>query len=275
MEDRSNATLERFLRARRYDVPLSAAMFVEHRCWRASFGWAQGARDVPTQLAQRKVCMQGLCRDGLPFVLVVARAHVPTGAAGVPELHRFFVYVMDTISTAMCVVVRSVRSAPHAPALGCVRSSALVWRVRLLTEVRVRHALCSHATIPPRRGPAGMFRILVDLRGMSRHNADLAAMKVAFGVLQKGFPERMAHLWLAEPPGVFHALWRLMSPFVAPGTHDKIGFVAGRDVARVLGVHVDAALLPADWGGSGALRPLSDGPAIWQPQHGEQPRRRY
>jgi hypothetical protein len=120
-----------------------------------------------------------------------------------------------------------------------------------------------------------MFRILVDLRGMSRANADLAAMKVAFAVLQKAFPERMAHLWLAEPPAVFHALWRLMSAFVAPSTRDKIDFVAGRDVARVVGKHVDTALLPADWGGTSPLRPLSAGPAIWQPQSGEQPRRRY
>ena len=48
--------------------------------------------------------------------------------------------------------------------------------------------------------PAGQFRLLVDLRWMGRANADLAAMKVAFEVLQKGFPERLSKIWLAEPP---------------------------------------------------------------------------
>ena len=120
-------------------------MFLEHRRWRASFEptpWVQGPENVANQLAQRKVAMQGLCRDGLPFVIVVARHHRPTGREGVPELHRAFVYIMDCITAAA--------------------------------------------------GPGGMFRILVDLRYMSTANADLNAMKVAFDVLQKGFPERCA-----------------------------------------------------------------------------------
>ena len=226
VEDRSDATLERFLRARKYDVAVASAMYLEHRRWRAAFGWRQGPENIGVQLAQQKVCMQGLCRDGLPFVIVAACRHVPTGKAGVPELFRFFIYTMDTISTAM--------------------------------------------------GPAGMFRILVDLRGMSSANADLAAMRVAFEVLQKGFPERMAHLWLAEPPGVFKAMWTLIRPLVAVSTRDKIDFVAGKDVAAVVGKHVDTSLLPEDWGGTTALRPLDAGPAVWERRApGEERRRRY
>jgi hypothetical protein len=125
-------------------------------------------------------------------------------------------------------------------------------------------------------------------------------------VLQKGFPERMALLWLAEPPAVFAALWKLMAPFVAPATREKsarpsqcasrvlacgetltfalflsaaaVNFVAGKDVAAVVGKHVDAALLPADWGGTTALRPLDAGPAVWEPRFATgdpPPRRRY
>ena len=143
IEDRSNATLERFLRARKYDVAVAAAMYLEHRRWRAAFSptpWVQGPEDVAGQLAQRKVAMQGLCHDGLPFVIVVARNHRPTGREGVPELNRAFVYIMDCITAAA--------------------------------------------------GPGGQFRIAVDLRSMTTANADLNAMKVAFDVLQKGFPER-------------------------------------------------------------------------------------
>ena len=85
VEDRSNAALERFLRARKYDVPVAAAMYLEHRRWRAAFSptpWVQGPGNVANQLAQCKVAMQGLCHDGLPFVIVVARNHRPTGKEG-------------------------------------------------------------------------------------------------------------------------------------------------------------------------------------------------
>ena len=118
-------------------------MYLEHRRWRAAFSptpWVQGPGDVAGQLAQCKVAMQGLCHDGLPFVIVVARNHRPTGREGVPELNRAFVYIMDCITAAA--------------------------------------------------GPGGQFRIAVDLRSMTTANADLNAMKVAFDVLQKGFPER-------------------------------------------------------------------------------------
>ena len=214
MEDRSAATLERFLRARKYDVAVAASMFLEHRRWRSSFGWAQRPVDMDAQLAQRKVCMQGLCRDGLPFVIVAACRHRGTGRDGVPELNRFFVYVMDTITTAT--------------------------------------------------GQAGTFRLLVDLRGLSTANADLAAMRVAFDVLQKGFPERMGTLWLAEPPMIFAAMWKLIMPFVAPATREKILFVPGKSVRAVVGKHVHPSLLPRDWGGDSELRHLDEGPAVWE-----------
>lgn len=202
-------------------------MFLEHRRWRAGFGWVQTSVDVPVQLAQRKVSFQGLCRDGMPFVIVTANAHRPTGKEGVPELHRFFVYIMDVLSTAM--------------------------------------------------GPGGMFRILVDLRDMHRANADLSAMKVAFEVLQNNFPERMSHLWLAEPPLVFLGLWRLMRPFIASATRDKVDFLAAKDVQAVVGKHVHPSLLPADWGGTTPLRLLGTGPAVWEQarREGEAVQRRY
>lgn len=124
-------------------------------------------------------------------------------------------------------------------------------------------------------GPGGQFRLLVDLRGVSSANADVRAMRVAFNVLQKGFPERVAHLWLAEPPAVFAGLWRLISPLVAPSTRAKINFCAGADVGKVVGRHVDAALLPPDWGGTTPLRPLTAGPPPWAPPDGAARPRKY
>jgi len=230
-EDRSNAALERFLRARKYDLAVTKALFLEHRRWRSGWGWVQGPHDIATQLGQQKVLMQGLCasscllglglpltpplgHDGLPFVVVVARNHHPTGKEGLAELFRFFVYVMDTLSTAM--------------------------------------------------GPGGQFRILVDLRRMSSANADLAAMKVAFEVLQKGCPERMRKCWLAEPPAIFLGLWRIISPFLPHSTREKFSFLPGREVKAVVGRLVPMAVLPADWGGDAPARALDAGLAVWE-----------
>ena len=90
-EDRSDATLERFLRARNYHLLAAKTMWLDHRAWRQSFGWVQPPIDMKTQLAQEKVCLQGLCRDGLPFVVVIAARHQATFATGADELSRFFV----------------------------------------------------------------------------------------------------------------------------------------------------------------------------------------
>jgi hypothetical protein len=232
-EDRSNAALERFLRARGFKIQVAAALFLEHRRWRSTFDWVQGPNNITKQLAHQVVCMQGLCKDGLPFVIVVANRFKPSGKEGIPELFRFFIYVM----------VRMPASSSHS-----------------LSQPFLQD------TIASAMGPGGQFRLLVDLRNMSSANADLGAMKVAFNVLQKGFPERMRTLWLAEPPGLFLALWRLVSVLVAPSTKEKIQFIAGKHVKATVGKHVPLSLLPADWGGTGALRPLSAELAVWDPR---------
>lgn len=110
---------------------------------------------------------------------------------------------------------------------------------------------------------------------MTRANADLAAMRVAFDVLQKGFPERLCKIWLAEPPAVFLALWRLITPFVAPSTREKFNFVSGADHVRasVVAAGVPLSVLPTDWGGEAELRPLSAEPAVWEV--GDRAERRY
>ena len=80
----------------------------------------------------------------------------------------------------------------------------------------------------------------------------------------KGFPERLRKIWLAEPPAVFLALWRLITPFVAPSTREKFNFVRGGDVHAAVARHVPQSVLPTDWGGEAELRPLSTEPAVWE-----------
>ena len=44
----------------------------------------------------------------------------------------------------------------------------------------------------------------------------------------------MRHLWLAEPPAIFAALWRCVSPLIAPSTREKIDFCRGSDVNKIV-----------------------------------------
>ena len=86
-EDRSPATLERFLRARDYDVDVAAALMLEHRAWRVAANWAVGIERVtPADLASRKIALQALSRRGEPLLIIVASRHskcalVPSHAA--------------------------------------------------------------------------------------------------------------------------------------------------------------------------------------------------
>ena len=75
-EDRSPATLERFLRARDYDAAVAAELFLEHRAWRNTFGWhVTGAEVLPSQLAAEKIALQGLSRTGAPLLVILAGRH--------------------------------------------------------------------------------------------------------------------------------------------------------------------------------------------------------
>ena len=121
--------------------------------------------------------------------------------------------------------------------------------------------------------PGGQFVVLLDLTGLTRHNLDLKALLACFDILQKYYVERVAHIWFAQPPTIFWAAWRLVTPFVAPKTRDKIAFLYGADVKQTLLRHFDAADIPAEYGGSGALRPVKPEGAPWEAPDAQRQRR--
>lgn len=212
-ECRSNMTLERFLRARDYNPKVAAALYLEHRRWRQSFRWSVSPASIPNQLAAEKLCLQGVAKNGQPFVCLLARRH--TGSArDMEEVKRFFVYTMDTIIQGL--------------------------------------------------GPGGKFLIMVDLGGLSNKNTDLKTAAVAFEILQKYYVERMGALWLVNPLTLFWAMWKFLSPLIAPATREKIHFIRGKEISDLL-AHCDAGVIPSEYGGTAPLRPISAGPAPWEP----------
>uniref|UniRef100_A0A7N0TCN8 CRAL-TRIO domain-containing protein n=1 Tax=Kalanchoe fedtschenkoi TaxID=63787 RepID=A0A7N0TCN8_KALFE len=94
-------TLMRFLIARSMDPEKAAQMFVQWFNWRHSFvpsGFVDES-EVADELEHRKVCLQGLTKNGYPLMIVLGSKHRP------PKDHtqfkKFVVYLLDkTLSSS-------------------------------------------------------------------------------------------------------------------------------------------------------------------------------
>ena len=225
LEDRSPATLERFLRARDYDGPGATALFLEHRAWRTKLGWRVPASRIPArEFAHQKICLQATSVDGRPLLLIVSRRHSMVDR-DMDASRAFIVHTMDRIFDAM--------------------------------------------------RPGGQFLVLVDFNGLSRANADIKVLIACFEILQKFYVERVKHLWFVEPPTLFFALWKIVQPFVAPKTREKIVFLYGKEVASTVLAHFKAEDIPREYGGAGDYRPIGPGPCVWETLPGMPRRRKY
>nr|GMD21854.1 SEC14 cytosolic factor-like [Ipomoea batatas] len=74
-ESFGDPTLMRFLIARAMDPEKAGKMFVQWRQWRAAFvplGYIPDS-EVPDELESRKICLQGLSKNGLPVMIVRGR----------------------------------------------------------------------------------------------------------------------------------------------------------------------------------------------------------
>ncbi|CAA3000055.1 phosphatidylinositol transfer protein 3 [Olea europaea var. sylvestris] len=92
--------IRRFLRARDLDVEKASAMFLKYLSWRKEFvpnGFISPS-EIPNDLAQDKLFMQGHDKTGRPIVLVFAERHKPTS---VEEFKRFVTYTLDQICARM------------------------------------------------------------------------------------------------------------------------------------------------------------------------------
>ncbi|TQD70930.1 hypothetical protein C1H46_043539 [Malus baccata] len=88
-------TLMRFLIARSMDPDKAANMFVQWHKWRASFvpnGFVSDA-EVKDQLADRKIFLQGLSKDGYPVMVVKASKHCPSKDQ--LQFKKFVVHLLD------------------------------------------------------------------------------------------------------------------------------------------------------------------------------------
>ncbi|XP_019176520.1 PREDICTED: CRAL-TRIO domain-containing protein YKL091C isoform X1 [Ipomoea nil] len=94
-ESYGDPTLMRFLIARAMDPEKAAKMFVQWRQWRAAFvplGYIPDS-EVPDELESRKICLQGLSKNGFPVMIVKGRNHFP--AKDQLQFKKFVVHLLD------------------------------------------------------------------------------------------------------------------------------------------------------------------------------------
>ncbi|KAK7282144.1 hypothetical protein RIF29_10718 [Crotalaria pallida] len=95
-------TLRRFLRARDLDVEKGSAMFLKYMKWRRSFvpnGFISPS-EIPDELAQEKMYVQGLDKMGRPITIAFAAKHFQS-KDGPDSFKRFVVFALDKLCSRM------------------------------------------------------------------------------------------------------------------------------------------------------------------------------
>uniref|UniRef100_A0A0V0IPC4 Putative ovule protein n=1 Tax=Solanum chacoense TaxID=4108 RepID=A0A0V0IPC4_SOLCH len=92
-------SLRRFLRARDLDIEKSAAMFLKYLKWRQSFvqKGSISVSEIPNEIAQNKMFMQGEDKQGCPIAVVFGGRHIQNKLGGVEEFKRFIVFALDKL----------------------------------------------------------------------------------------------------------------------------------------------------------------------------------
>ncbi|PON57019.1 CRAL-TRIO lipid binding domain containing protein [Parasponia andersonii] len=92
--------LRRFLRARDMDIEKASNMFLKYLNWRHSFvpTGSISASQIPNEIAQNKLFMQGFDRNGRPIILVYGGRHKQLK---LDDFKRFVVLCLDKICARM------------------------------------------------------------------------------------------------------------------------------------------------------------------------------
>ncbi|WCJ26715.1 Sec14p-like phosphatidylinositol transfer family protein [Euphorbia peplus] len=94
--------IRRFLRARELDVDKASTMFLKYLSWKRSFmpNGPISASQIPTELAQNKLFMQGVDKKNHPIVVVFGAKHIPY-KGNLDEFKRFVVFSLERICARM------------------------------------------------------------------------------------------------------------------------------------------------------------------------------
>ncbi|KAJ8759340.1 hypothetical protein K2173_006860 [Erythroxylum novogranatense] len=90
--------IRRFLRARELDIEKASKLFLKYLSWRRSFvpNGSISPSEIPNELAQNKLFMQGVDKQNRPIVIVFGARHKPYKGS-LEEFKRFVVFTLDRI----------------------------------------------------------------------------------------------------------------------------------------------------------------------------------
>ncbi|KAL3512061.1 hypothetical protein ACH5RR_024778 [Cinchona calisaya] len=96
-------TIRRFLRARDLDIEKASSMLLKYLKWRKMFvpnGYISPF-EVPNEIAQNKMFMQGKDKMGRPIALLIGARHFQNCKGGSDEFKRFVVFSLDKLGARM------------------------------------------------------------------------------------------------------------------------------------------------------------------------------
>ncbi|XP_062168447.1 CRAL-TRIO domain-containing protein YKL091C-like isoform X2 [Alnus glutinosa] len=95
-------TIRRFLRARDLNIKKASALFLKFLKWRQTFvpNGSISASEVPNEIAQNKMFLQGIDKEGRPIMVVLGARHFQN-KGGIEEFKRFVVYGLDKVCSRM------------------------------------------------------------------------------------------------------------------------------------------------------------------------------
>ncbi|KAI3512765.1 hypothetical protein L2E82_27473 [Cichorium intybus] len=95
--------IRRFLRARDLDIEKASAMFLKFVKWRKTFvpNGSISASEIPNELAQNKMFMQGTDKCGRLITVVFGGKHYQNKTGGLEEFKRFVTFTLERITSRM------------------------------------------------------------------------------------------------------------------------------------------------------------------------------
>ncbi|RZC60367.1 hypothetical protein C5167_022137 [Papaver somniferum] len=238
-KDVDDLMIRRFLRARGHDIEQGSALFLKYLKWRRSFvpNGLISESEITSNLAHKKVFLQGLDKRGRPIIVSFGSKHLPKKEkGGVEEFKQF------PLSEAVF---------PDD-----YRFCGIHSRQNMCEDARRTRKVCRHQ----------------DMEGWGYYsNSDtrgcLAALTYRFeqltyriqpNIIWDNYPERLGKMYLVHVSSVFMAAWKLVYPFIDSSTKKKIVFVENKKLKSTLLEHIDESQLPEIYGGKQPLVPIEE-----------------
>ncbi|THG21680.1 hypothetical protein TEA_000309 [Camellia sinensis var. sinensis] len=203
--------IRRFLRARDLDIEKGSSLLLKYLKWKREFvpNGSISASEIPNDLAQNKLFMQGVDKMGRPIVVGFGSRHLPSKGS-LEEFKR------NAITLKLC-------------------DSFVVYSLE---------KICDRMPSGQEK-----FVCIGDFKGWGYTNSDVRGYLASLSILQDCYPERLGKLFVVHVPYVFMTAWKAVYPFIDKKTKKKIVFVEDKKLKSTLLADIDESQLPEIYGG--------------------------